>query len=95
MEILKVYCTKWLCGIVASHWRDKCLNWICGFTNAKEGNTHIGKDYNGKVVGLANATKLLKDISNKTKVDIITVTVVLNKNLKVLHLTNSCFKKYL
>lgn len=50
-----------------STWRDEYLKWICGFANANGGAIFIGKDDNGKVVGIANAKKLLEDIPNKVK----------------------------
>jgi ATP-dependent DNA helicase RecG len=58
-------------------WRDEYLKWICGFANAKGGKIYIGKADNGKVVGLANAKKLLEDIPNKAK-DILGVIVDVN-----------------
>ena len=48
-------------------WRDEYLKWICGFANANGGSIFIGKDDTGKVVGVANAKKLLEDIPNKVK----------------------------
>ncbi len=46
-------------------WRDEYLKWICGFANAKGVKLFIGKDDNGKVVGLENSKKLMDDIPNK------------------------------
>ena len=46
-------------------WRDEYLKWICGFANAKGGKIYIGKDDNGKVVGVAKFEKLMEDIPNK------------------------------
>lgn len=60
-----------------SSWRDEYLKWICGFANAKGGKIYIGKDDNGKVVGITNAKKLLEDIPNKTK-DILGIMVDVN-----------------
>jgi len=48
-----------------SSWRDEFLRWICGFANAQGGILYIGKDDNGKVVGVQNAKKLLEDLPNK------------------------------
>jgi len=48
-----------------SSWRDEWLERICGFANAQGGTLYVGKDDNGKVVGLANTKKLLEDIPNK------------------------------
>ena len=39
-------------------WRDKYLKWICGFANAQGGKIFIGKDDNGKVIGLKDGKKL-------------------------------------
>ena len=36
-------------------WRDEYLKWISGFANANGGTIFIGKDDNGKVVGLDDA----------------------------------------
>lgn len=48
-----------------SVWRGEFLKWICGFANAQGGILYIGKDDNGKVVGVKNAKKLLEDLPNK------------------------------
>jgi ATP-dependent DNA helicase RecG len=48
-----------------SIWRDEYLRWICGFANAQGGTLIIGKDDNGKIVGVKNAKKLLEDLPNK------------------------------
>ena len=48
-------------------WRDEYLKWICGFANAKGGTLEIGKNDKGKIVGIANAAKLLKDLPNKIR----------------------------
>ncbi len=60
-----------------STWRDEYLKWICGFANAKGGTIYIGKDDNGKIIGLANAKKLLEDIPNKSR-DVLGVIVDVN-----------------
>ncbi len=46
-------------------WKDEYLKWICGFANAQGGTIYIGKDDNGKVVGIDNAKKLLEELPNK------------------------------
>ena len=46
-------------------WRDDYLKWVCGFANAKGGTIYIGKDDNGKVVGVRDHKKLMEDIPNK------------------------------
>lgn len=48
-------------------WRDEYLKWICGFANASGGTIYIGMDDTGKVVGVADAKKLLEDIPNKVR----------------------------
>lgn len=48
-----------------SIWKDEYLKWICGFANAQGGTIFIGKDDNGKVIGVNNAKKLLEDLPNK------------------------------
>ena len=50
-----------------SSWRDDYLKWICGFANAQGGRLIIGKDNDGKVVGISNARKLLEDLPNKIR----------------------------
>ena len=35
-----------------SSWHDDCLKWICGFANAQGGKIYIGRNDDGKVVGL-------------------------------------------
>ena len=46
-------------------WRDEYLKWICGFANASGGTIFIGKDDNGKVVGVEKFQKLMEDIPSK------------------------------
>jgi len=46
-------------------WRDEYLKWICGFANAQGGKIYIGKNDNGKVVGIDKAKKLMDDLPNK------------------------------
>lgn len=58
-------------------WREEYLKWICGFANAQGGTIIIGKDDNGKVIGIDNAKKLLEDIPNKTR-DVLGVIVDVN-----------------
>ena len=60
-------------------WKDEYLKWICGFANANGGKIYIGKDDNGKVVGVTNAKKLLEDIPNKVQ---STMGIVVDVNLK-------------
>jgi len=46
-------------------WRDEYLKWICGFANAKGGVLIIGKDDNGKIVGVDEYKRLLEELPNK------------------------------
>jgi ATP-dependent DNA helicase RecG len=55
-------------------WRDEYLKWICGFANAQGGKIYIGKDDDGKVIGLKDGKKLMEDIPNKVK-DILGILV--------------------
>lgn len=48
-------------------WHDDYLKWVCGFANAQGGIIFIGKDDNGKVVGVEDFKKLMDDIPNKIK----------------------------
>ena len=58
-------------------WRDEYLKWICGFANANGGIIFIGKDDNGKVVGVDEAKRLLEEIPNKVR-DVLGILVDLN-----------------
>ena len=62
-------------------WRDEYLKWICGFANAQGGKIYIGIDDNQKVVGVANAKRLLEDIPNKivTHLGIVAAVNLLHK----------------
>ena len=53
------------------------LKWICGFANAAGGKIYIGTDDNGKVVGVADAKKLLEDIPNKVR-DVLGIMIDVN-----------------
>ncbi|GHS98588.1 ATP-dependent DNA helicase [Bacteroidia bacterium] len=50
-----------------SSWHDDYLKWVCGFANAQGGRIYIGKNDDGKVVGLEDYKKLMDDIPNKIK----------------------------
>src|SRR5690554_2692259 len=58
-------------------WRDEYLKWICGFANANGGVIFIGKDDNGKVVGVSDSKKLLEEIPNKVR-DVLGILVDVN-----------------
>ena len=48
-------------------WRDDLLRWVSGFANAEGGRLEIGRNDKGKIVGLADAPKLLEDLPNKIR----------------------------
>lgn len=48
-------------------WHDEYLKWVCGFANAQGGVIFIGKDDNGKVVGVNDYKKLMEDLPNKIR----------------------------
>jgi len=50
-----------------SSWHDDYLKWICGFANAQGGRIYIGKDDNGKAIGIEDYKKLMDEIPNKIK----------------------------
>lgn len=58
-------------------WRDEYLKWICGFANANGGTIFIGKDDDGKVVGIDDAKRLLEEIPNKVR-DVLGILVDVN-----------------
>jgi predicted HTH transcriptional regulator len=57
-----------------SIWRDEYIKWISGFANAEGGRLEIGKNDDGKVVGVRNANQLLEVLPNKIR-DILGVVV--------------------
>ena len=58
-------------------WRDEHLKWVCAFANGEGGTLVIGRNDKGKVVGVANATKLLEDLPNKIR-DLLGIMVNVN-----------------
>jgi ATP-dependent DNA helicase RecG len=60
-------------------WHDDYLKWVCGFANAQGGVIFIGKDDNGKVVGISDYKKLMDEIPNKVK-DLMGILVDVNLN---------------
>ena len=60
-------------------WRDDYLKWICGFANAQGGKIFVGKDDNGKVVGIKDSKRLMEDIPNKIQ---NTMGIVADVNLR-------------
>ena len=59
------------------NWHDDYLKWICGFANAQGGVIFIGKDDNGKVIGISDYKKLMDEIPNKVK-DLMGILVDVN-----------------
>jgi len=58
-------------------WHDDYLKWVCGFSNAQGGVIFIGKDDNGKVVGVADYKKLMDDVPNKIR-NVMGITAEVN-----------------
>jgi ATP-dependent DNA helicase RecG len=50
-----------------SSWHDDYLKWVCGFANAQGGRIYIGRDDDGKVVGVESCRDLMEEIPNKIK----------------------------
>ena len=48
-------------------WHDDYLKWVCGFANAQGGIIYIGKNDNGKVVGLEDYKYQMDEIPNKIR----------------------------
>jgi ATP-dependent DNA helicase RecG len=48
-------------------WKDDYLKWICGFANAAGGVLEIGRDDDGRAVGVTDAATLLTEIPNKVQ----------------------------
>lgn len=58
-------------------WHDDYLKWVCGFANANGGAIHIGKDDDGKVVGIADYKRLLEELPNKIR-DVLGIIAEVN-----------------
>jgi ATP-dependent DNA helicase RecG len=58
-------------------WHDDYLKWICGFANAHGGTVYIGKDDDGKTVGVADYKKLMDDLPNKIR-DVLGIMAEVN-----------------
>lgn len=58
-------------------WHDDYLKWVCGFANANGGTVYIGKDDDGKTVGVADYKKLMDDLPNKIR-DVLGVMAEVN-----------------
>ena len=48
-------------------WKDEYIKWICGFANAQGGTLVIGRNDQGQVVGVTNASRLLEELPNKIR----------------------------
>ena len=48
-------------------WRDEYLKWLCGFANAQGGVLEVGRDNQGKVVGLDDVARLMEELPNKLR----------------------------
>jgi len=64
-----------------SSWRDEYLKWICGFANAQGGVLDIGRNDYGRVVGLADAAKLMEELPNKVR-DLLGLMVAVNLRME-------------
>ena len=58
-------------------WRDDHLRWVSGFANAEGGVLEIGRDDDGRVVGISDASRLLEDLPNKIR-DLLGILVDVN-----------------
>ena len=59
-------------------WKDKYLEWICGFANAQGAVMYLGVNNDREVIGLENVNKLMEDIPNKI---VTTMGIVVDVNL--------------
>ncbi|RYE56024.1 MAG: transcriptional regulator, partial [Sphingobacteriales bacterium] len=58
-------------------WNDDYLKWIAGFANSQGGIIYIGKDDQGKIVGISDYKKLMEDLPNKIR-DILGIMAEVN-----------------
>ena len=58
-------------------WKDKYLEWVCGFSNAQGGTIYIGKDDDGAVHALADSKRLLAEIPQKIR-NLLGLTIDVN-----------------
>lgn len=58
-------------------WHDDYLKWVCGFANAHGGTIYIGKDDDGKTVGVTDYKKLMDDLPNKIR-DVLGIMAEVN-----------------
>lgn len=60
-----------------SSWHDDYLKWVCGFANAQGGQIFIGKNNDGKVIGISDYEKLMEETPNKMR-DLMGITGEVN-----------------
>ncbi|MCD4695610.1 MAG: putative DNA binding domain-containing protein, partial [Bacteroidales bacterium] len=58
-------------------WHNDYLKWICGFANAQGGDIIIGKDDDGKIVGVTDYKTLMDEIPNKIR-NLMGITIDVN-----------------
>ncbi|MDX9733217.1 MAG: ATP-binding protein [Thermoanaerobaculia bacterium] len=58
-------------------WRDEYMRWVCGFANAEGGVLAIGRNDQGRVVGVPDAKRLLVELPNKVR-DLLGIVVAVN-----------------
>jgi ATP-dependent DNA helicase RecG len=59
------------------NWHDDYLKWVCGFANAHGGTIYVGKDDDGKTVGIGDYKKLMDDLPNKIR-DVLGIMAEVN-----------------
>ncbi len=59
------------------NWHDDYLKWVCGFANAHGGTIFVGKDDDGKTVGVGGYKKLMDDLPNKIR-DVLGIMAEVN-----------------
>lgn len=58
-------------------WRNEYLKWLCGFANAQGGVLEIGRNNEGKVVGLGDPARLMEELPNKLR-DVLGIVADVN-----------------
>lgn len=61
-------------------WKDEYMKTIAAFSNTDGGILHIGRDDNGRVIGVSNIHKLLKEIPDKIRDYLGVMALVKEKN---------------
>ncbi len=52
------------CTEFKASWHDNYFKWLCGFANAQGGVLEVGRNDNGLLVGLENASQLMEELPN-------------------------------